>query len=145
MCIRDRTNALLGHPVQATGGTRQGDGRGRHTTTSRSLHLTPQGACIVDTPGLRTLRLDVESGDVAQVFDDIARLAPRCRFRNCRHEQEPGCAVRDGVPSERLRNFHKLQREAQRDTLSVLQRQAQQAVWKQRSRAARAVIHAKRG
>lgn len=139
------TNALLGHPVQATGGTRHGDGRGRHTTTSRSLHLTPQGACIVDTPGLRTLRLDVESGDVTQVFDDIAQLAAQCRFRDCRHEQEPGCAVRAGVPAERLRNFHKLQREAQRDTLSVLQRQAQVALWKQRGRAARAVIKAKRG
>ena len=139
------TNALLGQPVQATGGTRQGDGRGRHTTTARSLHLAPGGACIVDTPGLRTLRLDAESGDVAQVFDDIARLAPQCRFRDCRHEAEPGCAVRAGVPPERLRNFHKLQREAQRDTLSVLQRQAQLAVWKQRSRAARDVIRSKRG
>jgi ribosome biogenesis GTPase len=139
------TNALLGRPVQATGGTRQGDGRGRHTTTSRSLHLTPGGACIVDTPGLRTLRLDAGSGDVAQVFDDIARLAPQCRFRDCRHEAEPGCAVRAGVPPERLRNFHKLQREAQRDTLSVLQRQAQLAEWKQRSRAAREVTRAKRG
>ena len=139
------TNALLGQPVQATGGTRHGDGHGRHTTTARSLHLTPGGACIVDTPGLRTLRLDAESGDVAQVFDDIARLAPQCRFRDCRHEAEPGCAVRAGVPPERLRNFHKLQREAQRDTLSVLQRQAQRAVWKQRSRAARDVIRSKRG
>ena len=139
------TNALVGAAVQATGGTRSGDGRGRHTTTARSLHLTPAGACLVDTPGLRTLRLDVDSGDVAGVFDDIARLAPQCRFRDCQHEQEPGCAVRDGVPPERLRNFHKLQREAQRDTLSVLQRQAQVALWKQRGRAARAVIKAKRG
>lgn len=138
------TNALLGRPVQATGGTRHGDGRGRHTTTARSLHGLPQGACIVDTPGLRTLRLDVEAGDVEAVFDDIARLAVHCRFRDCRHEQEPGCAVRAGVPAERLRNFHKLQREARRDTLSVLQRQEQLAVWKQRSRAAREVIKTKR-
>ncbi|MFM2068719.1 MAG: putative ribosome biosis GTPase RsgA [Pseudomonadota bacterium] len=123
---------------QRTGSTRHGDGRGRHTTTARSLHLTPAGACIIDTPGLRTLRLDGEPGQLASVFDDVARLAPQCRFRDCRHEQEPGCAVRAGVSAERLHNFHKLEREARRDSLSVLERQARHALWKQRSRAARA-------
>lgn len=131
------TNALLGSPVQATGGTRLGDGRGRHTTTARSLHLTPDGACIVDTPGLRTLRLDGDSGDVAGAFDDIARLAPQCRFRDCTHHEEPGCAVRGAVAPERLRNFHKLLREARRDTMSALERKAVVSVWKQRSKAAR--------
>ncbi|MFT3822117.1 MAG: ribosome small subunit-dependent GTPase A [Rubrivivax sp.] len=139
------TNALIGQPVQDTGGTRSGDGRGRHTTTARSLHATPEGACIIDTPGLRTLRLDSESGDVESAFDDIARLAPSCRFRDCRHDDEPGCAVRDAVPPERLRNYRKLLREAQRDTLTALQRKAQVAQWKQRSRAAQAVARAKRG
>lgn len=131
------TNALLGAPVQATGGTRLGDGRGRHTTTARSLHLTPDGACIVDTPGLRTLRLDGESGDVAGAFDDIARLALQCRFRDCSHTGEPGCAVRGSVAPERLRNYLKLLREARRDTLSALERKAVVAVWKQRSKASR--------
>jgi ribosome biogenesis GTPase len=139
------TNALMGVPVQLTGAVRAGDARGRHTTTARTLHRLPGGACIVDTPGLRTLRLDSEAGDLDAVFDDIARLAPLCRFRDCAHDDEPGCAVRPGVPAERLRSFHKLQREARRDTLSALQRKEQVAQWKARSRVARAVGRAKRG
>ena len=71
------------------------------------------------------------------MFDDIGRLALQCRFRDCRHAAEPGCAVRAVAPPERLRNFHKLQREARRDTMSALERQAQRAVWKRRSKAAR--------
>ncbi len=138
------TNALLGQTVQSTGGARAGDSRGRHTTTARSLHVTAEGACIIDTPGLRTLRLDSEAGEIGAVFDDIAQLAPDCRFRDCRHGDEPGCAVNGAVPAERLHNYHKLLREAGRDTLSALQRKAQVSQWKQRSRAARAVGKAKR-
>ena len=139
------TNALLGADVQATGAVRNGDARGRHTTTARTLYRLPGGACIVDTPGLRTLRLDSEAGDIDAVFDDIARLAPLCRFRDCAHDDEPGCAVRPGVPAERLRNFHKLLREARRDSMSALQRKEQLAEWKLRARGARAVARAKRG
>jgi ribosome biogenesis GTPase len=62
----------------------------------------------------------------------------RCRFRDCRHEAEPGCAVRDAVPAERLRSYHKLQREAERDTLTALQRKAQVQQWKVRGRAGKA-------
>jgi ribosome biogenesis GTPase len=130
---------------QVTGANRAGDGRGRHTTTARSLHVTPEGACIVDTPGLRTLRLDGDAQALGAAFDDVATLALQCRFRDCRHEDEPGCAVRAGVPGERLRNFHKLLREAQRDTLTALQRKAQVAQWKARGRAARVRMKAKRG
>ena len=139
------TNALIGHAVQDTGGNRRGDDRGRHTTTSRSLHQALGGACIIDTPGLRTLRLDSEAGDLAAVFSDIAGLAPQCRFRDCRHENEPGCAVREVVPAERLRSFNKLMREAQRDTISALERKQIVSQWKARGRAARARINAKRG
>ncbi len=139
------TNALLGQDLQSTGEARAGDSRGRHTTTARSLHLTADGACIIDTPGLRTLRLDSDSGAIGGVFDDIAQLAPGCRFRDCRHEGEPGCAVQGAVPAERLGNYRKLLREAGRDTITALQRKAQVAQWKQRSRAARAVGKAKRG
>ncbi len=139
------TNALLGQAVQATGGNRQGDGRGRHTTTTRSLHRTASGACIVDTPGLRTLRLDSEAGDIAGVFGEVASLAQACRFRNCQHQGEPGCAVREGVPAERLDSFHKLQREAQRDSLSALQKKALVSQWKARGRAAKLHMKAKRG
>ena len=131
------TNTLIGSAVQDTGGTRDGDGRGRHTTTVRSLHALPGGACIIDTPGLRTLRLDADADGVVAAFDDIVRLAPQCRFRDCRHADEPGCAVRDALAPARLKNFHKLQREAQRDTLSALERKAVVATWKARSKAGR--------
>ena len=131
------TNALLGQARQDTAANRLGDGRGRHTTTARSLHLVPGGACIIDTPGLRTLRLDADAGTLQGVFDDIARLSLHCRFRDCRHQGEPGCAVRDAAPPQRLRNFHKLQREIHRDAMSALQRKEQRQVWKVRHKAAR--------
>lgn len=132
------TNTLVGAAVQDTGGTRAGDGRGRHTTTVRTLHPLPGGACIIDTPGLRTLRLDADAADVVGAFDDIASLASACRFRDCRHEGEPGCAVRGALPAARLKNFHKLQREAARDTMSALERQALIARWKAIGRAGKA-------
>jgi ribosome biogenesis GTPase / thiamine phosphate phosphatase len=132
------TNTLVGAAVQATGGTRAGDGRGRHTTTVRTLHPLPGGACIIDTPGLRTLRLDADAADVVGAFDDIASLASACRFRDCRHEGEPGCAVRDALPAARLKNFHKLQREAARDAMGALERQALIARWKAIGRAGKA-------
>jgi ribosome biogenesis GTPase len=139
------TNALLGAQVQDTGGVRKGDARGRHTTTSRSLHVLPGGACLIDTPGLRTLRLDSEAGAVGGVFEDVGALALQCRFRDCRHDGEPGCAVRDGVPAERLKSFHKLLRESQRDQMSFLERRQQVSAWKARGRAAHARMKAKRG
>jgi ribosome biogenesis GTPase / thiamine phosphate phosphatase len=139
------TNTLATAAAQATGGNRKGDGRGRHTTTARSLHRTAEGACIIDTPGLRTLRLDTDEAALAQAFDDIATLAARCRFRDCRHDGEPGCAVREAVASERLKNFHKLQREARRDTMSALERKVQVAQWKVRGRAGKARALDKRG
>ena len=142
------TNTLTGrseHNGQLTGGNRRGDGRGRHTTTARSLHITVAGGCIIDTPGLRTLRLDVDPAAVQSSFDDINRLARQCLFRNCQHQAEPGCAVRDGVTPERLRGFQKLLREAQRDSVSALQRQQTLKMWKARSRATRARMADKRG
>ena len=129
------TNALTGRDTQDTGANRQGDNRGRHTTTARSLHVTSQGACIIDTPGLRTLRLDGSAEGLDVAFGDIAALAQRCRFRDCRHEAEPGCVVRESVSAERLRNYAKLQREARRDSLTALERKAQLQSWKVRARA----------
>lgn len=139
------TNALLAAPVQDTGATRRGDSRGRHTTTVRSLHALPGGACIIDTPGLRTLRLDGDAGELQAAFEDVARLAEHCRFRDCRHEAEPGCVVREAVPAQRLHNFQKLQREARRDSLTALERKAQVQQWKSRGREARVRLQAKRG
>ncbi len=135
-----------GQPAgRSTGAARADDSRGRHTTTVRSLLPLPGGACVIDTPGLRALRLDLDDADqLADAFGDVARLAPLCRFRDCQHQQEPGCAVRQAVDAPRLENFHKLLREARRDTLTALERQAQQALWKQRGRAGAARARAKR-
>ena len=117
------TNTLLQHDeVQVTGGTRASDGRGMHTTTSRSMHQCPDGACIVDTPGLRTWRPDADTDALAAAFDDIAVLARRCHFRDCTHAGEPGCAVREEISEDRLQNYRKLMRDAQRGDLTPLQR-----------------------
>jgi ribosome biogenesis GTPase / thiamine phosphate phosphatase len=139
------TNTLLGAQVQDTGAVRAHDSRGKHTTTSRSLHRLPGGACVIDTPGLRTLRPDADSATLAGSFADVESLAGQCRFRDCRHGDEPGCAVREGVDPDRLRNYHKLLREARRDTLTALDRQKQLAVWKARGRATRDRMKVKRG
>ena len=139
------TNTLLGSPVQDTGAVRASDSRGMHTTTSRSLHRVPGGACVIDTPGLRTLRPDTDAATLAGSYEDIESLAGQCRFRDCRHADEPGCAVRDGVDADRLRNYHKLLREARRETLTPLDRQKQAALWKARGRAAHARMKVKRG
>ncbi len=139
------TNTLIGTEVAVIGANRADDSRGRHTTTARTLHATPEGACIIDTPGLRTLRLDGEASEMSAVFGDIEALAARCRFRDCRHEAEPGCAVRGAVGAARLSNFHKLLREVRRDTLTALERKAQVQQWKARGRNARLRSEAKRG
>lgn len=131
------TNTLLGTAVQDTGAVREHDSRGKHTTTSRSLHRLPGGGCVIDTPGLRALRPDADERTVAATFGDVEALALHCRFRDCRHHDEPGCAVRAGVAGDRLRNYHKLLREARRDTMSALERQQQLAVWKARGREGR--------
>lgn len=138
------TNTLAGAPIQDTGAVREHDSRGKHTTTSRSLHRLPGGACVIDTPGLRALRPDVDEATLAASFADIESLALRCRFRDCRHAAEPGCAVREGVAPDRLRNYHKLLREARRDTMSVLERQRMVSEWKVRGRAGHARAKAKR-
>ena len=101
-------NTLLGESAQATGAVSAEGDRGRHTTTARRLLCLPEGACIIDTPGLRELRLsgDETLGDGA--FEDIVKLAEHCRYRDCGHRDEPGCAVRGQVDDERLENYHKL-------------------------------------
>jgi ribosome biogenesis GTPase / thiamine phosphate phosphatase len=124
---------------------REHDGRGMHTTTARSLHLLPGGACVIDTPGLRTLRPDVDEATLAASFDDVETLSAQCRFRDCRHGAEPGCAVRDGVDPDRLRNFQKLLRETRRDTLSHAERRLQVSAWKSRGKEARVRMKMKRG
>jgi ribosome biogenesis GTPase len=110
------------------------------------MRFAVAGACVIDTPGLRALRLDVDdAADLGRVFDDVGALALRCRFRNCRHGSEPGCAVREGLPAERVRSFHKLQREARRDTMNALQMREQRRDWKMRGREGAMRARAKRG
>lgn len=139
------TNTLLGAHVQDTGAVREHDSRGKHTTTSRSLHRLPGGACVIDTPGLRTLRPDGDEAALAETFADVDALAARCRFRDCRHGLEPGCAVREGIDGDRLRNYQKLLRELRRDTLTPLDRQKQVAQFKVRGRAVKERMKWKRG
>lgn len=109
-------NALLGAERQRTADVRASDSRGRHTTTHRELFELPGGALLVDTPGIRALEVGGAETGVDAAFDDVATLASQCRFSDCRHEGEPGCAVRaaivDGRLSEaRLESSRKLERE----------------------------------
>ena len=111
-------NSLLGEGRQATGDVRQGDGRGRHTTVARELVKIPGHGVIVDTPGLRAIGLTGSDVGISHVFPDIEQLASSCRFRDCSHNGETGCAVELAVesgllPLERLASYHKLVREAQ--------------------------------
>ena len=90
-------NKLLGDERQVTGEVRGHDSRGRHTTTQRQLFLRPGGGAIIDTPGMRGLELRVEAEPAARDFDDVENLARQCKFSNCRHLSEPGCAVRAAI------------------------------------------------
>jgi len=101
-------NALLGADRQSTGPVREGDGRGRHTTVAREMVVLPGGALLVDTPGIREMGLWDGAGEA---FADVDEAARRCRFRDCRHGDEPGCAVAAEIPRERLAAWHKLERE----------------------------------
>jgi ribosome biogenesis GTPase len=138
-------NALAGTPVMATQAIREGDARGRHTTTHRQLVLLPSGRLVLDTPGMRELGLwDADAG-VATAFADVAALAARCRFRDCAHQSEPGCAVAaalaDGtLDHDRWRSYGKLQRELAHLTRKDDPRERAEArkVWIQRTRQYRA-------
>jgi ribosome biogenesis GTPase / thiamine phosphate phosphatase len=130
-------NALLGEERQLTREVREDDSRGRHTTTWRELIPLPGGAVLLDTPGMRTLALWGGEEGLAEAFADIASLAAGCRFGDCSHESEPGCAVlaavADGTLDEaRLASWHKLQKELrwQERRLDPIARAAEEARWK---------------
>jgi len=95
-------NALLAREEMQTGAVRAHDGRGRHTTTHRQMLLIPGGGLLIDTPGMRELQLPADGADVGAAFDDITQLAAACRFRDCTHASEPGCAVLAAVESGAL-------------------------------------------
>jgi ribosome biogenesis GTPase len=121
---------VLADAEQATASIRADD-RGRHTTTRRELFATPTGAWI-DTPGLRELAQWLDRDD-APVFDDIAALAASCRFRDCRHRDEPGCAVRDVIDPARLASYHKLA--AERASASARQASARRLAESRKAKA----------
>jgi ribosome biogenesis GTPase len=142
-------NALIGEDRLRVGDIRR-DGKGRHTTTRRELVPTPEGALLLDTPGMRELQLWTGEEEVEQSFDDIAELAADCRFRDCHHATEPGCAVRQAVETGqldagRLANYHKMAAEARfldarTDRLAALERKRSDKVL---NKAAKDVIQRK--
>ncbi|PNG18531.1 ribosome small subunit-dependent GTPase A [Streptomyces cahuitamycinicus] len=145
-------NALLGEDVMVVQATRDVDGKGRHTTTTRNLLALPGGGVLIDTPGLRGVGLwDAETG-VSQVFSEIAELAERCRFHDCAHEAEPGCAVLAAIETgelaeRRLQSYRKLQRENQRivaKTDARLRAEIRKD-WKRKGAIGKAAMEAKRG
>ncbi|MHB8190322.1 MAG: ribosome small subunit-dependent GTPase A [Ferrimicrobium sp.] len=120
-------NELCGETVVAAGGT-QRDGTGRHTTVSRQLILLPQGGLLIDTPGLRELKLWHAEVGVEVVFQDLAERATLCRFSDCRHEVEPGCALLGAIAAgelaqERFDAWRKLSEESTRSTLAANERE----------------------
>ncbi len=133
------TNVLAGGEVMATGATRSVDGKGRHITTHRELVVLPGTGVVLDTPGLRSVGLVADEDAVASAFPEIEELAAHCRFRDCAHETEPGCAVLaavdDGELDERrVASWRKLGREAafQARRADARLRAQEVSVWKQR-------------
>ena len=117
-------NRLMGREILATKEIRESDDRGRHTTTHRQLLLLPEGGIVIDTPGMRELHL--YGGNLEKSFEDIGELALGCRYRDCTHTTEPGCAVRKAIEEkelseERFQNYLKLQRELAYDGLNSRQ------------------------
>ncbi len=110
-------NTLAGNSLQRTGASRDSDDRGRHTTSHRSLHVLPDGTLVIDSPGIRELGVIETTAEPEVVFDDVLDLAATCRFGDCRHQSEPGCAVQMAIQSgqldpRRLASYRKLQEES---------------------------------
>lgn len=145
-------NALEGRERQKIAEIREDDGRGRHTTTARELLVLEKGGIIIDTPGMREIQLWDASDGLDDAFQDVIELAARCRFRDCRHETEPGCAVKraieEGTLSElRLKSYRKLQREllaVERKKNPKLMAEEQKK-WKKISRMAKEIQKRKAG
>lgn len=124
-------NTLLGHTIQQTNSIRGDDDKGRHTTTQRTLHLLPTGGILIDTPGMRELKLsDCEQG-IEDTFSEISEYAKYCKFSDCQHENEPGCAVKKAIDSNkldkrRLTNYRKLMREQEFNTATIAEKRARE-------------------
>lgn len=127
-------NALLGDETLATGDVRRGDHKGRHTTTHRELIVLPTGGVLLDTPGLRALTLGVTEDGIGLAFPEIEELASGCRFADCTHQHEPGCAVlaavdSGGLPADRYEGWRRIRRESDNAAL-----RADRAAFRRRSR-----------
>ncbi len=123
-------NTLAGHSLAATGEIRAQDKKGRHTTTHRELHVLPSGGLLIDVPGMRELRVAEIEHSLGAVFADIEALAEHCRFADCKHESEPGCAVLRAIEENkldrrRLANYQKLRRENALATTTLAEKHAQ--------------------
>lgn len=122
-------NSLLGYERQKTGEVRESDSRGRHTTSYRELIILPEGGILIDTPGMREIEIWGEEDGLSKAFDDIEELAARCRFNDCSHGNEPGCAVNEALDSgeldaDRYQNYLKLQKELRRLALRKIGKEA---------------------
>lgn len=139
-------NTLLGSNVQSTQLVREGDDKGRHTTTRRSIHFLDSGGLLLDTPGMRELQIaDCEHG-VDETFPEIVELAAGCRFSDCKHDNEPGCAVRAAIQSgaldeRRLASYQKLMREQAFNAATLAEKRARDREF---GRYVRSVMNSKR-
>jgi len=135
-------NHLVGEELQATNEVRSADDKGRHTTVAREIVLLPGGGVVIDTPGMRALALWDSSEGIASAFPEIEALAERCRFRDCAHEDEPGCAVIAAVeagelPARRLDSYRKLTSE-----LVALARRQDERAWREKEKSNKAIAKA---
>lgn len=120
-------NALFGHEAAETAEIREDDARGRHTTRHRQMRFLPNGCAVMDTPGMRELQMAEAESGIADLFDDLTELASLCKFRNCKHENEPGCALnaalaRGEVQQARLDRWKKLATEERFNTATLADR-----------------------
>ena len=123
------TNTLSGEAIQQTHAIREDDDKGRHTTTGRSLHLLPAGGLLLDTPGMRELQLAACEQGVEETFKDIAELASQCKFSDCQHQNEPGCAVQAQIKAgkldeRRLSSYLKLMKEQAFNSATLAEKRA---------------------
>jgi ribosome biogenesis GTPase len=143
-------NALLGASQQSTSAIREHDSKGRHTTTARQMFALSGGAWVIDTPGMRELRLPAAEAGVSAVFEDVERIAHVCRFRDCRHDGDSGCAVAAAVAAgqldaRRLANYLKLHREAANAARSVRERRERERHFGRVHRSAQRLQRQKKG
>jgi ribosome biogenesis GTPase len=128
------TNTLLGETSQLTQGIREDDSRGRHTTTSRQMFRLPDGAWVIDTPGMRELKVGAIDEGLRATYTDIEQLADQCRFRDCDHQHAAGCAIAAAVAAgsldaRRFENYLKLQRESARASRSLREQRELERSW----------------